>query len=132
MDASSALPLTAAGQTPKGNLLGVVGTRIIGAAELLEQQIRESWNEEAMERIRADGASLKAAAEAIEIKDQASYDAANNMFTAIAQYLKRGAEFIEPVIEAAHSPHKLACDIRTEFRGPGEAAQKTVNRKIIA
>lgn len=112
--------------------LGEVGKRVQALANELLKEIGETWDENKLERIRENGRLLVERAEGFKIETQDQYMAANEFFVAIAQYKKEGTAFIDPIVEVAHMPHKMVCDIRTEFDTPAKKAKAVMEVKILA
>jgi len=117
---------------PKTRALGALGKRILVLANDLVKEISSTWDDEQIQRIKDNGAALVKRAEGVVIETQEEYDAANEFFLSIAQYDKSGSAVIDPVVESAHLPHQMVCDIRREFKDPAAVARKIVNDKIVA
>lgn len=112
--------------------LGVVGERIMRLSQDAIDEIRSQWDEKTMEVIRQNSEEYLAMANAVEIKTEADYNQANELFISGATYLKKGEGFITPFVESMHKPWKTATDVRKAFRDPIESAKKIIGDKITA
>lgn len=112
--------------------LGEVGRRVQALANELLKEIGNTWDENKLDRIRENGRLLVEQAEGFTIANQEQYMAANEFFVSIAQYKKEGTAFIDPIVEVAYMPHKMVCDIRTEFETPANKAKAVMETKILA
>jgi hypothetical protein len=117
---------------PKSKALGSLGGQIVALANALLKEIQDTWDESKIENLRENGRTLVAQAESFMIDSQEKYQSANEFFLSIAQYDKAGSALLDPVVEVAHHPHKLVCDIRTEFRTPAKTAKTIIETKILA
>lgn len=72
----------------------------------------------------ADGAALVAQAQAVKITDDASYQSAANLLTAVAALKKRVTEEIAPSKKSAHETHKRISDLEKRMlEAPTRAEQ---------
>ncbi len=110
---------------------GSVGGKIIALAHEARKEVSARWDEATMERLKAAGEKLVREADAFEITDMPSFDAANEYFVRISQYKKEGGAFIEPLVEATRYPWAMTCDVRREFYDPADKAKKIFEQKIM-
>ena len=75
--------------------------------------------------------TLKAEIDAVQVIDQDSYNAANEIAAKAAKALKKIDETCDPVIDAAHKAHKASLDQKKKLREPIEALKKAVECKMI-
>lgn len=74
--------------------------------------------------------SVRDAAKAIKIVDQASYDVAAEKFKGVAQLEKEIIAHHKPMKEAAHKAHRTVCDKEKELLEPVQEAKRALSRKI--
>jgi hypothetical protein len=120
------------GKALSTRVIGDVGRRIQTLAQNIMEDISKYWDEDKIDRLRANGKALVTQAEGFMIDSQEKYLQANEFFLSIAQYDKQGSALIDPIVEVAHHPHKLICDIRTEFKNPAKTAKAIIEAKILA
>lgn len=112
--------------------LGENGLKILGLAQDLEKSIKETWNDEAIERINAKGVELIEQAKALKAETPEDYKELLAFGSDISGYLKTGDAYCEPFKKMAKQPHTLVCNVYNMFAKPGDEAQQIVNGKISA
>jgi len=110
--------------------LGEQGLKILGLAQDLEKSIKDTWNDEAIENIKAKGIKLIEQANALKAETPEDYQALLNFGLNISGYLKTGEDYCEPFKKMAKQPHTLVCNIFNMFAKPGDEAKQIVNNKI--
>lgn len=84
----------------------------------------------AAEKIQQDATALAAQANAVVIRDDASYSAAGELLKGFKTLAKRIDETFDPIVKAAHAAWKKAGEQKKKFAGPVEDAERIVKAKI--
>jgi len=111
--------------------LGVIGTKLRAMTNDVLSEIETTWDERALEVIRANGEEYAARATAVKITNQAEYDAANDLFLAGASYRKKGSALMDPFVEITRDPYKTMTDIRKLFLDQVVKAEAVLEQKIV-
>ncbi len=111
--------------------LGAIGMKLRTMTNDVLAEIETTWDEHALEVIRANGEEYAARAAAVKITNQAEYDAANALFLSGASYRKKGGELLDPFVETTRAPYKTMTDIRKLFLDQVVKAEAMLEQKIV-
>jgi ATPase subunit of ABC transporter with duplicated ATPase domains len=82
--------------------------------------------------LEQEAASLTTEATALAVIDAGSFERASEFLKAVATYIKRVGDVLDPIVDAAHQAHKIAVRQRDALLGPAKSAKVVLGGRMEA